>query len=66
MNTPKQEALEAIGRMPDSVSREAIIERLQFVFFVLKRAEEAEHDENLIPHEEVERTFGDWLRSAAM
>jgi len=63
MKTEKDQALELIGRTPDTVSSETIITELQFRLLVLRRGNDAERGEHVISHDEARQRLGRWLNS---
>jgi hypothetical protein len=58
--TPKSEALDMIGRMPDEVSTETILAELQFKLLVERRRESA-RAANVVSHDEAKQRLRRWL-----
>mgnify|MGYP000583693560 CR=1 FL=1 len=63
MKTEKEQAIDLIGQLPDSVSAETIITELQFRLTILRRGRDAERGERMISQAEAERRLDKWLKS---
>jgi hypothetical protein len=63
MKTEKQQALDLISELPESVSTETIVAELELKILVLKRRQEAEGG-NVISNDEAKRRLHEWLDSS--
>ena len=64
MNAPaKQTAQEIIGLLPDDVSFDELVYQLVFRAHIQEGLRDLDEG-RIIPHEEIEREFAEWLKSA--
>lgn len=59
--TAKEEILELMKQLPDELTVDETLERLQLLYDVQKGLEEAERGET-VSHEEAKRMIEEWLR----
>ena len=59
--TAKEEILEMLEQIPDNLTVDEALERLQLLYDVQKGLEEAERGET-IPHEKAKRMIAEWLQ----
>ena len=63
MKTDKEQVIDFINELPETISAETIVTELQFRLMVLRRGSEAAADEQLISHDEAKDRLGKWLNS---